>query len=350
MTEDPKTSPIPLGRGVNISHLFSQRPPQQAKEPAFFSEMDAAFLARSGFDHIRLPVDEEILWDTDANRREAVWDRLHETLAFCRRQDLRVLLDLHIIRSHHFNSDFKGGENLLWTSAEEQEHLVGLWKQLCHEMEGYDTGFLGFEILNEPVSPESSTWNHILNRCHATIRERQPERTIVVGSNNWQKVWTVPELELPEGDPKTVVSFHYYEPGMVTHYKSSWTALGEYEGSVRYPGIPFPPDEVPEDPSEKLSALLAESNRHYDREVILNEVRIAVDHARSLGMPAYCGEWGCILRTPREVRLAWYRDVVDVFQELGVGWAIWDYKGGFNIVEASTQRADHELIHILTNP
>lgn len=339
---------LPLHRGVNISHFLSQRDPEQPKGPGYFAEMDAAFLARCGFDHVRLPVDEDILWDDQGKRREAAWDCLHDTLAFCKRQGLRVLLDLHIVRSHHFNSEFQGETNALWTSEAEQDHLVELWRLLCKEMEAHDTDFLGFEILNEPVSPEASTWNRILNRCHKAIRERQPGRTIVVGSNNWQKVWTVPELELPADDPATVVSFHYYEPGMVTHYKSHWTALGEYDGRVRYPGVPFPPEDIPDDASGRLRSLLAESNRPYDREVILGEVRIAVDHAKSLGMPAYCGEWGCIRRTPREVRLAWYRDVVDVFAQLGVGWAIWDYKGGFRIVSADTHRADHELIHILT--
>jgi hypothetical protein len=36
---------------------------------------------------------------------------------------------------------------------------------------------------------------------------------------------------------------------------------------------------------------------------------------------------------PWPVREAWYRDIVGVFTEHGIGWANWDYKGSFALVE-----------------
>jgi endoglucanase len=33
------------------------------------------------------------------------------------------------------------------------------------------------------------------------------------------------------------------------------------------------------------------------------------------------------------VRAAWYADLISVFDEYEIGWANWDYKGSFGIVD-----------------
>jgi endoglucanase len=37
--------------------------------------------------------------------------------------------------------------------------------------------------------------------------------------------------------------------------------------------------------------------------------------------------------TPRESRLAYYRDLVGVLEAEGIAWANWEYKGDFGIYE-----------------
>ncbi|MGC9450350.1 MAG: glycoside hydrolase family 5 protein [Oceanipulchritudo sp.] len=334
-------------RGVNISHWLSQRKVAEPRPPSWFSEVDTGFLHDLGFDHIRLPVDEEILWDERGARREEEWDRLHHALQWCHRHALRVIVDLHIIRAHHFNAGNQGKSNPLWTSESARDGLIHLWDLLSDELREYPESEVAYEFMNEPVAPDPEDWNRLLERVHASIRRREPTRVLVIGSNLWQKVKTVPQLRIPRGDPNLLVSFHYYEPGPVTHYRSSWTPLKEYDGPVRYPGVPFPAETLPADPSPGLRKLLEESNRPYDREVIREEVRAAVEFAREHGLRAHCGEWGCHLATPAEVRYRWYEDVVGVFTELGVAWTIWDYKGGFRIVDPTTQEADQTLLGIL---
>ena len=48
---------------------------------------------------------------------------------------------------------------------------------------------------------------------------------------------------------------------------------------------------------------------------------------------------------PRESRLAWYRDVVAVLEENRIGWAIWDYKGGFGILR--NNMFDAQMLEVL---
>lgn len=336
------------GRGVNISHWLSQRDEDTPKPADYFSEIDVGFLRSCGFQHIRLPVDEPILWDADGRRRKAEWDRMFAALDWCHRHGLRAVVDLHIIRAHHFNARNQGRENPLWTSREAQDHLAGLWVELSTALESHPVDAVAYEIMNEPVAPDAELWNTLLNKVHGTIRGREPRRTIIIGSNLWQKTRTVPQLRLPEGDPNLMVSFHYYEPGMVTHYGTHWTALKEYNGPVRYPGVPFPEEAIPDPLSPELKALLEEGNRHYDREVIREEIAVAVAFARARGLPAYCGEWGCYRFTDKAMRLRWYRDVLGVLDECGTAWAIWDYKGGFRIVDPESKSTETELIRLLT--
>jgi endoglucanase len=47
----------------------------------------------------------------------------------------------------------------------------------------------------------------------------------------------------------------------------------------------------------------------------------------------YCGEFGCLPTVPRAARLAYYRDLVGVFESAGMAWANWEYKGDFGICE-----------------
>ena len=68
------------------------------------------------------------------------------------------------------------------------------------------------------------------------IRELEPERVIVIGSNMWQGPWTFPQLKVPEGDKNIILSTHTYAPFFLTHHKAGWTPLKFYEGEVRYPG------------------------------------------------------------------------------------------------------------------
>ncbi len=54
-----------ISRGVNISHWLSQSSTRGQRRQEYFTEKDVAFIAGLGYDHIRLPVDEEQLWDED---------------------------------------------------------------------------------------------------------------------------------------------------------------------------------------------------------------------------------------------------------------------------------------------
>jgi endoglucanase len=44
--------------------------------------------------------------------------------------------------------------------------------------------------------------------------------------------------------------------------------------------------------------------------------------------------------------MAWYRDMLSLFDELGIAWANWDYKGGFAPVVKNGKPTD--IVEVLT--
>lgn len=346
----PSGGTIPAGtangfqvrRGTNISHWLSQSDRRGADRAAFFTERDVEFLAEIGFDHLRIPVDEEQLWDESGQPIEEAFSLLLSALDWCRAHHLWAIVDLHILRSHHFNA----GERPLWTDPAAQDHFLDLWRDLSARLHRYPADRVAYELMNEPVAENPEDWNRLVARAVTVLRRLEPERTLVIGSNRWQSADTFDQLEIPEGDPNILLSFHFYTPMALTHYRAGWTKVGEYRGPVSYPGVVVRNEDLAGLP-EDLVAALQDSNRLYDRSILKSRLEKPLAVARRLGLPLYCGEWGVYHRAPREPRLRWYRDMRDVLEANGIGWATWDYKGGFGIVDSAGQ-PDRELIGILT--
>ena len=70
----PKTSEkiekFTVSRGTNIAHWLSQSGARGAEREAFFTKADVDSIAAMGFDHIRLPIDEEQMWDEQGARHD----------------------------------------------------------------------------------------------------------------------------------------------------------------------------------------------------------------------------------------------------------------------------------------
>ena len=314
-------------RGVNISHWLSQSQRRGVEREAWFNRNDVALLAGLGFDHLRIPVDEEQMWDESGKPDPEAFALLNRALDWCAQFRLRAVVDLHILRSHHFNK----GERPLWTQPQAQERFLQCWRDLSEALHERPNAMVAYELLNEPVAPNAEDWNLLVAKAHAVVRAKEPKRVLVIGSNSWQSTGTFDRLKVPANDPNILLSFHFYEPFRLTHHQASWVAFGAYRGPVKYPGQTVSEADLVGLPEALLKAM-GGSTQTWDRDRIRQSLSKPLALAKSTGLPLYCGEWGCLSTVPRESRLAWYRDMVDLLQENHIGWAIWDYKGGFGIL------------------
>lgn len=343
LAEAPKEYFI-IERGVNISHFLSQTDRNDAERKNFFNEKDIEQIASLGYDHIRLPIDEKNMWDEEGKKDELAFQSLHKVLNWSQKNNLRVIVDLHIVRSHYFNESY----NPLWDEVEEKEKFKDLWRQLSFELKNYSIDNIGYEILNEPVANNPDDWNKLLAQTIEVIRKEEPKRKIVVGSNRWNSVNTFGDLKIPENDENLILSFHFYSPHVFTHYKAPWSKkVGFYKGPVHYPGKPILEEDL-EGYTEVQKISLLEDNAEYSKEYMESKMAQAIAVAKEHGLQLYCGEFGSYPSTLEKDRLLWYRDMISIFEANNIAWANWDYKGGFGVVN-SRNEPNEELVNALLN-
>jgi hypothetical protein len=63
------------------------------------------------------------------------------------------------------------------------------------------------------------------------------------------------------------------------------------------------------------------------------------------GIGVHCGECGCYNKTPYNVFLAWFEDVMGILREHGIGYALWNFRGSFGVLDSGRQDAVYEDWH-----
>jgi endoglucanase len=327
---------ISLGKGTNLAHWLSQSRRQGEERRNFITEKDIAYIAGLGFDHVRMPIDEMHMWDEQGRRDEDAFEILHNAIRWSLGHDLKVVVDLHILRSHHFNAE----EKPLWTDPAEQERFIDLWRNLSKALDEYPDDSVVYELMNEPVADDPEDWNRLVARAFGALREMEPERTIMIGSNMWQGAGTFDELRVPD-DPRIILSYHFYEPFMLTHYQTSWNFMKDYSGTVQYPGMILSEMQYEALPEGLKPALERFAGVSFDKQVLVELMEKPLRKAKELGLPLYCGEFGVFNATPEKDRFRWYQDILEIFDEHGVSWANWNYKSDqFGFVDLDGQPSE----------
>jgi endoglucanase len=206
---------------------------------------------------------------------------------------------------------------------------------------------VAYEILNEAVADDPEDWNKVLNMVISAIRQKEPSRVIVVGSNRWQIPSTFPDLKVPPNDPNLILSFHFYTPMALTHHLAPWGPIAEYNGPVNYPGLIVDTTGYQQLSASTVAAMRSYANGYFDQQILEQEMLPAIKIAGEMNLPLYCGEFGVYPTIPNEIRLRWYRDICAIFQKNKIAYCHWCYKGDFPIVDKKGH-PDKNLVAILT--
>lgn len=336
-------SDFKIFKGTNIAHWLSQSEARGAARDSFFQEKDVIALKKLGFDHLRLPIDEMQMWDEKGVRYEDAFKLMTNCLDWCQKHQLKVIVDLHILRSHHFNAKVKP----LWTDPKEQEKFYNFWVDLSSVLKKYPVSDVAYELMNEAVADDPEQWNTLLANAMKTLRKLEPERMIVIGSNRWQSANTFDVLKVPK-DKNIILSFHFYEPFLLTHYQAGWTGLKNYTGTVNYPGELLTKAEFDALSADQRAIAKDWVGKEWNLEKLEEMMRLPVQKAKELGLQLYCGEYGVIENAPEPDKIRWFNDMISAFNKFGIASANWNYKSGqFGLIDGQGVKREAMIQAIL---
>ena len=324
-----------LKRGVNLSHWLSQNFGWSPKD-SFITEKDIEFIAGVGYDHVRIPIDEPEMWLPDGKPSGESFAYLTRCLDWCAKHNLRAVVDLHILKAHHFNVANEGGKITLWTDPAAQDNFIKLWVEISGRLKKYPVDRVAYELMNEPVAGDPEDWNRLIAKAVSAVRPLKPGRVLIVGPNRWQTPEDFPFLKIPPNDPNIILSLHTYSPLFFTHHRAYWMAFKDYKGPVHYPGRVVAEADFPtwldSNNNPELQLQLAEAKQVFNKQKLAELLFPALQKAKELRLPLYCGEFGCLPHVERADRLKYYEDIVSVFEENNIAWCNWEYKGDFGIL------------------
>ncbi len=305
-----------LGRGVNMGNMF-EAPSEDAWGNPFRDDYFQR-IAALGFEHVRIPV----TWDIPSRAMQnppytleaAFLQRIKLVLDQARSAGLMAILNMH----HH--------DRLFEAPDESKARFLSQWRQISDYFQDYDHDLL-FEVLNEPhgnLTPEK--WNDFFRAALAVIRDKNPERTVLIGVAEYGGLSGLPKLEIPEDD-HLILSIHYYEPFAFTHQGAEWA-----EGS-----------------SQWLGTLWENTDREQDQ--VKKQFQYAQNFAQTYNLPVHIGEFGAYYKADSDSRVRWTNFLARWFEQQGFSWAYWEFSAGFGFFDPGTNRYNEALVNaLLHNP
>ncbi|QUL53328.1 cellulase family glycosylhydrolase [Paenibacillus tritici] len=329
-------------RGVNLGGWLSQCPFQQAHYDTFITEKDIQTIASWGLDHVRLPVDYEVIEDPSNAEAYAGFKHIDNCIRWCAANGLNLIIDLHKTPGFSFDSV---SANSLFDDPALQERFLNLWKAISVRYAAYkDT--VAFELLNEIVEQDSSRWNALARRTITEIRQHAPETKIIIGGIQWNSVHTLKLLDQPYDD-NIVYTFHFYEPFLFTHQRAEWVEQMP-ESSMDYPGELAVYRSTSATIGAFGSGLQGDGFSQMGPEYITSLIQTALDVAAERNVYLYCGEYGVIEHAPSPSVVNWYKDVHGIFEHNHIGRAAWTYKSmSFGISDRYDSSITTEIISYL---
>ena len=308
-------------KGVNLGGWLSQCDYSDDRLNNFIKEEDIEKISSWGLDHVRIPVDYNVLENEDGTYKEEGFARIETAFEWCKKNNLNVVLDLH--KTAGFSFDKGEAETGFFDNLRLQERFFRLWEEIARHFGKY-SDFVAFELLNEVAAKEFITiWNKISYECIKRIRVYAPDSVILVGSYYNNSVVAVPDLAAPYDD-KVVYNFHCYDPLKYTHQGAYWT------------------DAI--DPAERI----AFEDSGVSSEYFVGLFEAAIAYAKKHKVELYCGEYGVIDVVSPEDTVKWYKEINKVFEKYGIARSAWSYKEmDFGLSDARLDGVREELLHYL---
>jgi len=332
-------------KGINLGGWLSQCNHNENHYASFISKSDIKRISEWGLDHIRLPIDFELVRNPDETTNEVGYIYIEKCIDWCKEYGLNLIIDLHKTAGYSFDE----GSNIFFDKPILQERFIALWEEIALKYGKYsDT--IAFELLNEVVDDSvAEIWNNIAEKAIIAIRKIAPHTKIIVGGTRNNSVESVRNLREPF-DENIVYTFHFYEPLIFTHQGAYWIEPMCEDYRVEYPSSN---EKYIEDSKkylfpQQVDFLIPYSTQLSGKDFFRTAFADAIKVAKERNVALYCGEYGVIDRATNTSALNWISDISEVFKEYNIGRAIWNYKEkDYGIINPKYNEILHEIIEKL---
>jgi endoglucanase len=311
----PTANKLPSSwKGFNLLNMFYLKG-QETDVP--FNEKEFQMMSEWGFSFARIPIDYRILISANNwnKMNEAAMLRLDKAVEYGIKYDIHICLNLH--RAPGYTVATPAEKTNLWTQSGPQEAFARMWGFIAERYKNVPNEYLSFNFINEPAGINEKTYSDVIKKAADAIWARTPDRVLIADGLNYGRIPSnlIKELGIAQAT-------RGYEPFHLTHYKASWV-----QGSDKYPLPAWP---------------VVESSGIQDREWLKNTHINPWEDIIKSGGGAMVGEWGAHNRTPHDVVLRWMEDSMLSFKEAGMGWALWNLKGSFGILNSGRNDVNYE--------
>ena len=313
-------------KGVNLGGWLSQLVGTDDRHfSSFITEKDIAQIAEWGLDHVRLPIDCDVVFKDMGRRVGPRMRYVDDCVNWCEKYGLRMVLDLHKTYGYMFDTAVVSDPDLFFEDEELQQAFYRIWETLA-QCYGNKPERVAFELLNEVTNPaQAQKWNSIAAKCVQAVRKYAKDTYILIGGVMNNHVTSVPLLD-PPVDGHIVYNFHCYEPLAFTHQQAFWVDGMPSDFTIAYPA----PLVAYKEASERLfgwkQQITEEDKKPIDENYFKEMFQPALQMAEKWNTPLYCGEYGVIDRADISDTVNWLKDIHAVFDRYGIGRALWTYK------------------------
>ena len=329
-----------LRRGINLSHWFSQAANYSKTHlETHTTAQDIALIKSMGFDHVRMPIEPAPLMreTPDPSILNATYLQYVDTAL-----DMILATGLAVVIDIHPSDEFK-----LRMLREDRniEAFAKFWRAFATHLAKRNPESLFLEVINEPMVEDGYRWYGIQQKLIASMRAGAPRHTIIAAGHRWSGLYEMLFLE-PYADPNVIYNFHFYEPFAFTHQGATWAGphLPFYK-NIPYPSSPDAVklllDTIQDEPARYNLLRYGEDNWNAGR--IDRELGVAAAWAARHRVYITCNEFGAFRRFSKPAdRVAWLHDMRTALEKHGIGWTMWDYAGGFAVVDKANGQPQRE--------
>jgi endoglucanase len=326
----PVKNKLPRWKGFNLLDFFSPTPPRDPGSEKT-TEDDLKWMSDWGFDFVRIPMayprylsfdrSKDITVDEVYKFDPQMLEEVDKLIFMANKYNLHVSLNLHRGPGYCINAGFHEPFNL-WKDREAQDAFNAHWAMWADRYKNISSGKLSFDLLNEPAYIEDMNdqyaqkgpvpgeiYRKVAEGASKVIWSANKDRLIVADGNNGGSN-VIPELM----DLNIAQSCRAYYPHYVSHYQASWV----WKDPSKAP-MPVWPGTI--------------DGKQFGRPQLEEFYKPWIELVGK-GVGVHCGEGGCYSKTPHPVFLAWFGDVLDILTQHNIGYALWNFRGSFGILDS----------------